>query len=200
MNIVKNIKIAAFGLIEVMIAALILTISLLGVASLQSKALYTVVESDRQETAYQTISQLASFATAATKDTVAYLAYLPYSDISTSSYITNCYANLMTNTEELFYRTTIAEWNKMLSTALPSGKLCTCLTNFDVNNTTTAQTADLLIAVNWKTLSGLYSTIATTIKVPEAIINQATVITCPTPIKTTPSLTSTPIQVCNNNV
>ena len=180
---INNQKTSAFGLIEVMIASVILSISLLGVASLQSKAMYTVVESGRQETAHQMISQLANFALNANSANVSAMADQNIFFLGDFRDLAKCYD--LTNTpgtggcsQNKFYQTTVFEWKNMLSTMLPNGNGCTCLIpNFDTSNTTTAQPATMLLALNWKTMSGSYTTVASVIQIPAAVITSS-IFTC----------------------
>ena len=194
---INNIKISAFGLIEVMIASIILSISLLGVLALQSKSLYTVVESERKETANQMINQLVNFALTASPNDMPYIAY---NNIASAN-IAECYSTTGCD-HPTFYETTVKEWQNILSTLLPNGQGCTCLTNF-TSTTTTVQPASLMVAINWRNLSGLLTTIAITTQIPAAIINPATNFSaCPTSSTTTPANTTTasPIQICSSNV
>ncbi len=203
---INHPKTSAFGLIEVMIASVILSISLLGVASLQSKAMYTVVEAGRQETAQQMISPLANFALNADSTNVAAMAdqnifvSLDFNDLA------KCYDLTTTPkgcSQTKFYQTTVFEWQNMLSTMLPNGKGCTCLIpNFDTSNTTTAQPATMLLALNWKTMSGSYTTVASAIQIPAAVITSS-VFTCQsaaTSVTSTTITTGPLMNYCNNFV
>ena len=103
-----------------------------------------------------------------------------------------------------FYQTTVFEWQNMLSTMLPNGKGCTCLIpNFDTTKTTTAQPATMLLALNWKTMSGSYTTVASAIQIPAAVITSS-VFTCQSTATSVTStiITTTPtvMKICNNFV
>ncbi len=199
---INNIKISAFGLIEVMIAALILSISLLGVASLQSKAMYTVVEAGRLESAYQMLGQLSSFALTADPSIVSYMAYkaiLNTSLTDTSSGVAACY-NPPPNgcDQKTFYMTTVREWQNILSTMLPAGQGCTCIIS-----PANLPSINMLIAINWKTLAGSYTTVSLTTQIPgiTSILNSGNIQYCINPPSTTTPQTSTTLSpICNNNV
>ncbi|MGD0466319.1 MAG: hypothetical protein ABSA84_06445 [Gammaproteobacteria bacterium] len=189
---INNIKISAFGLIEVMISALILSISLLGVAALQSRALYTVVEAGRKETAYQMISQLTNYALNAPNN----IGDLANPTISGTTDVAGCYTASGCPTQT-FYKSTVEEWQNILSTMLPNGKGCACLTS-GVTLSPTPQTVTMLVAVNWKNLSGLYTTIALSTQIPSATSSSSTTVTaCNNPSQTTPATTSAPLGICN---
>jgi len=218
----KIIKISAFGLIEVLIAALILSVSLFGVAALQSRSIFTIIEAGRQETANQMINQLASFPMAASvlssqntnfQNNISYLADQSISPTN-ASIVATCYSATgcaplsppsnptQATTYQAFYVATVLEWQNMLSTMLPSGQGCTCLvgSSFTAGNPQ-PQTSTILIAVNWKNLSGSYSTLSLSTQLPVTII-PSTVSTCLNPPLTTPfsATTATPSQICNNQV
>jgi len=153
-HVSKNTNRSAFGLIEVMISAMILSISLLGIASIQSKALNIVIEASKKETAYRMIGQLSNFALTADINQVYNLVAK-----SPSTDTTLCYASLATTattpcTTPVFYQTMIAEWNDILSKILPGGSGCTCAIIGASSQPTTFRSA-----IKWTTLSGTTSVV-----------------------------------------
>ena len=151
-HVSKNTNRSAFGLIEVMISAMILSISLLGIASIQSKALNIIIEASKKETAYRMIGQLSNFALTADINQV-------YNLVANSSPTgpASCYAPLASTScnQQVFYQTMIAEWNDILSKILPGGSGCTCAGV----NADPAQPVTFRSAVKWTTLSGTTSVV-----------------------------------------
>lgn len=187
-----------FSLIEVMISALILSISLLGAASLQSKGLFSIVESGRQEAATQMINQLTTFALTADPGNFQYMVDKTIS--TTNSNIATCYSPGCS--VDKFYIATVSEWQKLLGTILPNGKGCACLvqpTGFTTSNN--EQPATVRIAVNWKNISNMFSTVSIDTQVPSAIISSTANITlCPSTSPQPFTITNNATQVCNSNV
>lgn len=186
---------SGFSLIEVMVASIILSISLLGVASLQSRSIYTVLESGRQETAYQMMGQLTNFALTADPQ---YIPYIVDQQIPASN-INDCYSAAGCD-QPVFYKTLVKEWQNILSTMLPTGKGCTCvMPGFtpDKNGPIT-----LRVAINWQTLSGSYATTVTDTLVPDAIMKTTIAVNTCQNTAAQSKLTITPkiTRVCDNNV
>lgn len=204
MYIKKVAKISAFSLIEVMIAALILSISLLGAASLQSKSLFTITEAGRQETATQMINQLITFALSTDQNSASNpvnLKFMVDPSISpTNSAISSCYNSAGCSPQD-FYIATVSEWQNLLSTLLPNGQGCTCLVP-TVTPSNSPQAVTLRVAINWKNISGSINTVTTNTQIPSAIIPIGyTPLTCLTATMPQPlTITSTATRVCNSNV
>jgi len=135
-----------------MISAMILSISLLGIASIQSKALNIVIEASKKETAYRMIGQLSNFALTADINQV-------YNLVANSSPTgpASCYAPLTSTscTQQVFYQTMIKEWGNILSSVLPGGAGCTCA----VAGADPAIPITFRSAVKWTTLSGTTSVV-----------------------------------------
>lgn len=187
-----------FSLIEVMISALILSISLLGAASLQSKGLFSIVESGRQEAATQMINQLTTFALTADPGNLQYM--IDNTISTTNSNITTCYSPGCS--ADKFYIATVSEWQKLLEAILPNGKGCACLVQTTGFTTSSSeQPATIRIAVNWKNISNTFSTVSIDTQVPSAIIASTTNIRlCP---PTTPqqfTMTNNKTQICSSDV
>ena len=189
-----------FSLIEVMISALILSISLLGAASLQSKGLFSIVESGRQEAATQMINQLTTFALTADPGNFQYMVDQTIS--TTNSNIATCYSPGCS--VDKFYIATVSEWQNLLFNILPNGQGCTCLVQTAglTPSASTAQPATIRIAVNWRNIANQISTVSIDTQVPSAIIPPApnTMWRC---APTTPPLftiTNNATQICNSKV
>lgn len=195
----------AFSLIEVMISALILSISLLGAASLQSKGLFSIVESGRQEAAMQMINQLTTFALTADvsnpTNPVNFQKMIDNSISQTNANIALCYSTAGCS-EDKFYIATVSEWQSLLSTLLPNGQGCTCLVQTTGFTTSSSpQPATIRVAVNWKNLSNRISTVSMDTQVSSAIIPPTNnIVFCPSTTPLPFTITSNATQICNNNV
>ena len=167
-----NTNRSAFGLIEVMISAMILSISLLGIASIQSKALNIIIEASKKETAYRMIGQINNFVSTTDKSLVGNMvAKNPATDVA------SCYASIATTNcdQQKFYQTMITEWNDILSKILPGGKGCTCASpNPDITKPTTLRSA-----IKWTTLSGTTSVVCFDNQILSSTINSSNSNICP---------------------
>lgn len=193
-------KILAFSLIEVMISALILSISLLGAASLQSKGLFSVIEAGRQEAATQMINQLTTFAlTADAANPDAPNNFIKMVDKTAPS--ANCYTPSGCS-EADFYKTTVLEWKSLLANLLPNGKGCACLVQTaGFTTSASAQPATIRVAVNWKNISNRISTISIDTQVSSAIVaSLSNLSTCAAPVPPQFNISNYPTQICDSNV
>lgn len=152
--LINHKKYSAFGLIEVMISAMILSISLLGIASIQSRALNVMIEASRTETAYRMIGQLSHFAVTL-DDKSQVVNFVPSSASLKDINASDCYLqNLPATTNcdiNKFYKTMVQEWNQTLSAILPGMHGCTCVVKFDNSNSQLT----LRAAIEWTSLSGV---------------------------------------------
>lgn len=187
-HIVPRESTSGFGLIEVMISAMILSISLLGIASIQSRALNIMIEASRRETAYRMIGQLSNFAIMAEKDKVGYLALA-----TPSVAIATCYAPLSSTScdKAAFYQTLVREWTEIVGKILPKGQGCTCISS--PLGTNPQPTITLRAAIKWVSLSGVNSVVMFDNEILSAIIDSANASKCPI---VTLDLTN-PSTICN---
>lgn len=150
----SNSQYLAFGLLEVMISAMILSISLLGVAAMQSKVVNLTIESDRKETAYRMARQLINYTnSAANSASVTQQPLLNFITSIPASSSKSCLPSAPCTVGE-YYVHFIADWQESVKSMLPYGGGCICvLAN---NNTTTPPSIELRVAIRWKKLSGTY--------------------------------------------
>ncbi len=130
----------AFGLIEVMIAATLLSIGLLGAASIQTQSLNITMESSLKETAIRMVNQLSNF-----------ILTMENSELQTmiSSSSTDEYAcNNFDCTSGNFYAALLAGWRRSLDLLLPNGAGCLCL------NSINPSSPSIRVAIQWVNLSG----------------------------------------------
>lgn len=170
-------KITAFGLLEVMISAMILSISLLGVASLQSRVMNVSIEASRKETAYRMLRQLINFSV--TADPAFLINFI--STPATPAVTNICYSNPPAMspgcTPDVFYQTMVREWKDIVAQILPSGLGCSCV----VNNNSTAMPASVAVrfAIKWTALSGVTSTAFMDNNIVASLNPAATYDSCP---------------------
>lgn len=185
-------RIAAFGLLEVMISAMILSISLLGVASLQSRVMNVSIEASRKETAYRMLRQLINFAVTADSSFLINFISTPATPPATDICYSNAPAISPSCPPDVFYQTMVREWKDMIAQVLPSGLGCSCV----VNNNSTAMPASVTVrfAIKWTALSGLNSTAFMDNNIVAFVNPTATYDSCP--VGTADP--TTPTTICSN--
>lgn len=136
---------SAFGLIEIMIASTLLSIGLLGAASIQSQSLNITTDSSLRETAIRMINQLSNFIL--TMENTVDNPELQ-TMISASSTDTAC-NNPNDCSPGNFYASLLAGWRSSVKLLL-NGQGCLCLnasTGPDIN-------PSIRVAIQWINLSG----------------------------------------------
>ena len=143
-NYLKKFKkfTSAFGLIEIMIAATLLSIGLLGAASIQSQSLNITMESSLKETASTMTNQLSDFIMNADNSELQKMISSVSSTEVSSTDDTAC--NNTACTSDNFYAVLLAGWRKSVNLLLPNGKVCLCSTS----------SSTIRIAIQWVNLSG----------------------------------------------
>lgn len=191
-NINSYRKITAFGLLEVMISAMILSISLLGVASLQSRVVNLSIEASRKETAYRMLRQLINFSVTAEPAFLINFISTPGTPPATSTCYANAPAINPSCTTDVFYQTMVREWKDIVAQIFPSGLGCSCV----VNNNSTAMPASVTVrfAIKWTALSGITSTVFMDNNIVAYINTAATYDNCP--VGTADP--TTPTTICTN--
>ena len=177
-NIHSYRKITAFGLLEVMISAMILSISLLGVASLQSRVMNVSIEASRKETAYRMLRQIINFSVTADPSFLIDFISTPGTPPATDTcYKTSAPAMSPLCTPDVFYQTMVREWKDIIAQILPAGLGCSCV----VNNNSTAMPASVTVrfAVKWTALSGVTSTAFMDNNIVASLDPAATYDSCP---------------------
>lgn len=127
----------AFGLIEIMISATLLSIGLLGAASIQSQSLNITTDSSLRETASRMIGQLIGFITTMDNSELQTM-------ISSSSVVTDC--NNTDCDSSQFYVSLLADWRSSIKLLL-NGQGCLCFTGTDID-------PSIRVAIQWVNLSG----------------------------------------------
>ncbi len=187
---VRLSKDRAFGLLEVMISAMILSISLLGIASIQSRVINITVEAGRTETAYRMLRQLSNAANSMRSSLLENLV-----STATAPAASACYAVApnITCTPEDFYQAMVQEWKLTVGKVFPMGAGCTCAVTGIANNKPTAipPSATLRFAIKWTALSGGVSTVYVDNKVV-ASLGDSTYLCPPGTIDKT-----SPATICN---
>lgn len=133
----------AFGLIEVMIAATILALGLLGVASIQSRSINSTKEFTIRENAIKFINNIIGFIYVMNDDEFGTLF---------SSSNNNCLNNYCSRSD--FLQNIFTQWKASIQNALPNGKGCFCVVPATANNTT----VKIRAAIKWTNLSGVSKT------------------------------------------
>lgn len=139
-----------FGLIEVMIAASILTVSLLGVAAIQSRAINASNQASVRETAVRLLSQISTFIINMESNELSSLFSTATQDcIKYNSTALSCTRN------QLFTAIT-NNWKNNISRILPGGEGCFCI----VGSTSSSAPSIIFVrsAVRWTDLSGVRTT------------------------------------------
>lgn len=141
----------AFGLIEVMIAATLLSIGLLGAASIQTQSLNMTLESSLRETAIRMTNQLSNFILTM-DNSVDNPELQTMISLSATTADTDC-NNTNNCPSGKFYAALLAGWKNSLHLLLPNGKGCLC---FNPENTSTINPAppSIRLAIQWVNLSG----------------------------------------------
>lgn len=174
---VRLSKDRAFGLLEVMISAMILSISLLGIASIQSRVINITVEAGRTETAYRMLRQLSNTANSMRSSFLFNLVSTAPAPAASA-----CYAvpPNITCTPGDFYQAMVQEWKLTVGQVFPMGAGCTCAVTGIANNKPTASppTATLRFAIKWTALSGVVSTVYVDNKVVASLVD-STYLSCP---------------------
>lgn len=133
---------SAFGLIEIMIAATLLSIGLLGAASIQTQSLNMTVESSLRETAGKMRTQLSNFILTMENSELQAMVSAPASTVDDACNNTNCSFGD-------FYATLLVGWENSLNLLLPQGRGCLCLTSTNLGDPL------IRVAVQWVNLSGV---------------------------------------------
>ena len=155
MKKIKNNR--AFGLIEILIATVVLAIGLLGVAIIQQKAMLLSQDNDNSAIAAMLIADIANRINAnkAGADKTTQNFYLsPNPVLACDPYQAACTPQQIANAD-------VFEWNALVAQSLPSGVATICLDSVPENNANSLNCN----GIRTTTGDGVYPSIVYTIKI-----------------------------------
>lgn len=143
--------ISGFGLIEVMIAASILAIGLLGAASIQSQSLNVTRDSGSQEISTRMLNGLSNFILIMQVSEIQSMLLNTSTFSSTRILSTQCNFPSNCTTPSDLYASLFSGWRVAVNNLLPNGLGCVCHYTISANGITDTF---IRVAVAWKNLSG----------------------------------------------
>lgn len=170
----------AFGLLEVMISAMILSIGLLGIASMQSRAVNTAMEADRKETAYRLARQLINFIQ--TTNNTTWLSFITnVRSAGVGDQTEACLHPASCGEDDYYLKSILLGWQQnIVNKMLPSGQSYLCAVDLSTTQSQRPKSIKLRIAIRWTKLSGSFDSIqldsTIIVDVPSSISNS---ISCP---------------------
>ena len=162
-KIFGKLKTRGFGLIEVMISAMVLSIALLGIASIQSRSMALMIETNRQEVAAGMRAQIYLFALRANQDGLVHnFAPARWDSSIDGNSLDLCRVEPNNFNDDLgncspnqFYQNLVFQWQNNLSQILPSGRGCVCFDTRGVSSTNFSTTPiRIVINTGWVNLAG----------------------------------------------